>query len=230
MGTDNLFHKRKAKGRAELSRKGKGKSVSEKILIVCEGGKTEPNYLKEMKKHYKLETASVIEVCGDECGSDPRSVFNYAKKKRDEEMAKCAPYDKIFCVIDKDTHENYVETMDSISRVRPSGLFVAINSVPCFEYWLLLHFEYTTKAYGSLPKKSSGNLALKDLKKYIPDYDKGCHGIFVKLENRLNRAIENSKRALGAASENKTDNPSSRMHVLIEKLQEIKAIIDDRKS
>ncbi|MGK8843839.1 RloB domain-containing protein [Serratia marcescens] len=69
MGTDNLFHKRKAKGRAELSRKGKGKSVSEKILIVCEGGKTEPNYLKEMKKHYKLETASVIEVCGDECGS-----------------------------------------------------------------------------------------------------------------------------------------------------------------
>ena len=56
---DQLFKKRKAKKAAELARKQAARDSYDKVLIVCEGCKTKPNYLKELIKHYKLSTANV---------------------------------------------------------------------------------------------------------------------------------------------------------------------------
>ena len=84
MGTDNLFHKRKAKS---YERKPGNKPTRQRLLIVCEGSKTEPHYFKEMRHELRLKTADVT-VCGEECGSDPVSVFNYAVKKFEEEDCK----------------------------------------------------------------------------------------------------------------------------------------------
>ena len=48
MGSEDLFHKRKARTSEELQRKIKARAQSQRFLIVCEGTKTEPNYLKEL--------------------------------------------------------------------------------------------------------------------------------------------------------------------------------------
>ena len=48
MGSDDLHGKRKARASAELQRKIKNRAQSQRFLIVCEGTKTEPHYLKEI--------------------------------------------------------------------------------------------------------------------------------------------------------------------------------------
>lgn len=45
MGSDQLFHRRKAKKAAALRREAQKRAPYDLVLIVCEGGKTEPNYL-----------------------------------------------------------------------------------------------------------------------------------------------------------------------------------------
>lgn len=49
MGTDNLFHKRKAKNAKNLQRRAVKRDAYAKILIVCEGEKTEPNYFNGVR-------------------------------------------------------------------------------------------------------------------------------------------------------------------------------------
>lgn len=220
MGTDNLFHKRRGKKLADLKRHAPKRETYAKILIVCEGEKTEPNYFIDARAHYKLNTANV-EVCG-ECGSNPVSVVNFAKQRYREEKDAGDAFDKIFCVFDRDAHPNYVQALSTIKSATPKDTFIAINTVPSFEYWLLLHFIYTTKPYDALPGNSTGNQVLQDLKAYMPDYEKGLNDVFAKLIDQLEFAKTNAIRALNAATTNGTENPMTRVHELVTFMQDIK--------
>lgn len=46
MGSDDLFKKRKVRKARDISRRIAKRSENKKILIVCEGQKTEPLYLQ----------------------------------------------------------------------------------------------------------------------------------------------------------------------------------------
>lgn len=105
MGSDDLFHKRKAKNAKNLQRKRARREVYDKILIVCEGEKTEPNYFKEAREHFRLNTVNV-EVRGD-CSSDPMNIVNFAKQRYREEKDAGDPFNHVYCVFDKDDHASY---------------------------------------------------------------------------------------------------------------------------
>jgi len=77
MGTDNLFHKKRERGIRDLKRKTAQRSSYDRVLIVCEGEKTEPNYFNELIRDKKLNTANVV-VEDSRHGSDPMSVVNCA--------------------------------------------------------------------------------------------------------------------------------------------------------
>lgn len=216
---DKIFHKKREKSKKDLERKKAKRSSFEKVLIVCEGEKTEPNYFKELKDYYQLNTANVV-VDGN-CGSDPWSVYQHAQRLVNMAKVDNDPYDKIFCVFDKDKHTSYQKTITAIFNKKN---FTAINSVPCFEYWLLLHFVYTAK-----PFSASGNKSICDrtneqlkIKGRLPDYQKGALGIFEKLISRLETAKTNAQRALKDSEFNQTDNPSTYVHILVDYLQNLK--------
>ena len=217
MTNDKLFEKRKARGKSDLLRQKAKRAPYARILIVCEGSKTEPNYLKELIDHYKLNSAN-IEVDGNS-GSDPQSVFNYAKRRYREERKKHDAYDRVFCVFDKDQHLNYQQAKDKISTLKPNGVFKAITSIPCFEYFLLLHFKFTEKPYQGTGSKSACDCIIQDLSCYIQNYSKGDSELFAKTKDRLDDAIRNCKKAQAAAQATDTDNPSTLMHELIEYLR-----------
>ncbi|MDO1510407.1 MULTISPECIES: RloB family protein [unclassified Neisseria] len=220
MGSDDLFKKRKAKKTSELKRK-KYCEPYKRILIVCEGGKTEPNYFIGLRNHYRLSTAN-IEIAGDECGSDPKSVVKHAKKRFREENKAGNPFDEVYCVFDKDCHPNYQEAINDIQNFRPENTFFSITSVPCFEYWLLLHFTYTTKPYLKPTSSDSSSAELiKQLKQYLPEYEKGKINVFNELQKNLDTAIANSKKSLEAAENQQIDNPSTKVHILVEKLKNL---------
>lgn len=220
MGSEDLFRKRKTKTTTKLARRKAKRSAYDKVLIVCEGEKTEPNYFINLIQYYKINTANV-EVDGS-CGSSPKSIFDHAFSLWNKENKKGDPYDRVYCVFDKDNHSSYDETIKNISRQVPKGIFYSIASVPCFEYWLLLHFTYTTKPYAGKGKLSIGDVVVNDLKKYLPDYEKGSYNIFSHLFNRIDTAKNNAENSLKYAEINYTDNPTTHIHKLVNYLQRLK--------
>lgn len=220
MGSDDLHHKRKSRRQRDLRRRRSSREPYDRVLIVCEGSKTEQNYLRELIDCLKLSSAN-IEVDGGR-GSSPVSVVKYAKRRYSKEKNNGGTYDRVFCVFDKDTHVSYAQAISESATASPIGTFVAVPSVPCFEYWLLSHFEFSTKPY----RASGGNSAcanlIRKLQNHIPGYAKGDEGVFKKLMDKTSRAIANSRQALSQAQDNNTDNPTTRMHELVEYLQQLK--------
>lgn len=220
MGSDNLFHRRKAKVADNLERKKAKRASYDKVLIVCEGEKTEPNYFNELVDFYEINSANV-DIDGT-CGSSPKSVFERALSLYQTEIIKGDPFDGVYCVFDRDSHETYDETINKISSKKYKSTFYSTTSIPCFEYWLLLHFKYTTKPYAATGSSSIGEEVLKDLLEVMPDYEKGSTGTFTLLHEQLEYAKNNAIRAQAHSIENNTDNPSTFVHELVIYLQDIK--------
>ena len=61
-----------------------------------------------------------------------------------------------------------------------------------------------------------------ELRNYVHDYAKGDRGIFRQVVDQTDRAIAFSKRALKTAERAATDNPTTRMHELVEYLKQLK--------
>lgn len=213
VGTDNLHFKRKQSGLNSLERKSKKRERYKVIMIVCEGSKTEPNYFKGLRNELGLNPANIqIECCPN--GNDPVSIINHAineHKKND--------YDKIYCVFDKDAHSNYQQALNKIrTHSNNKKPIYAIPSVPCFEYWLLLHFEDSSKPYQQKGNKSAGEQLKSEIKKHIKHYNEADKDVFVKTKENLQIAITRAKQIESAQKNNDTDNPSTKVYKLVEDL------------
>lgn len=217
MGSDNLFHKRRQRDAASLKRKKAKKAPYDRVLIVCEGAKTEPNYLREIRDTYRLSTAN-IDICGKECGSDPLSVVNCAIKKFREDL----DYDRVYCVLDRDKHSTFDAALDKLRQTKlgKEVLFVAITSVPCFEFWLLLHFGYTTRQFCAPGNASNCELVMSALNKSgkIPGYKKGASNIFDLTKEMLPNAINHARQLQQHNHTTGNSHPATNMHELIEYL------------
>jgi hypothetical protein len=199
----------------------KTKATNDKILIVCEGEKTEPNYFKEIRSKYKLTSAIVVD---GNCDSSPDQVFKYAQQKALEEARTGSPFDKVYCVMDKDNHEHFTSTVEAIGAKKGS-IFESSDSIPSFEYWLLLHFTYSRKSYVSQKNNSVGRQVIKDLKQYpgMENYDKGEETVFSTLgEKKLATAITNAEKIITASELDGSNDPSTKVHLLIKHLQKMR--------
>ena len=220
MRRESRLQKRKPKGIRELKRREHKRAPYDKVLIVTEGKKTEPEYFEDLKKYYRIHSANIkIDGSGD---SSPESVVKYGKKLYEDERSRGDTFDRVYFVFDKDTHLTYPQALDEIKRYRRKNTFFAINSVPCFEYWLLLHFTYTTESFKAAGKLSAADAVIQKVRKHIPDYDKSTAGLFVQLYDQLEQAKKNAVLSIEEASKTRTDNPSTRVHELVEYLQNIK--------
>lgn len=220
MGTDNFHHRRKAKKASELGRRRAKKAPYSKVLIVCEGEKTEPLYFLEMRDDLRLSTAN-IEICGEECGSDPVSIVRYARRRYKESIQQADPFDKVFFVFDRDQHEGYRQAIDQLRSFKPLEIFQAVTSVPSFEYWFLLHFEYSTKPYIKQGRKSAGDQIMADLLRHLPGYQKAMKGVFWQLRDKLDTAIGRAERASRESEAQGRDNPSTNVHRLVSYLRDL---------
>lgn len=216
MGSDDLFHKKKAREARDLKRKNPSMDAYKRVLIVCEGDKTEPLYFLGLRSFYKINSAKV-KVTGD-CGSSPNSVWEKAQEEYQKSQKSGNPFDKVYCVFDRDKHSTYKQTVQAIRSKTPKDTFFAITSDPCFEYWLLLHFIYTTKSYYSTSSKSSADRVIEDLKMFLPNYSKGYKNIFKELNNRLEFAISNAIKA-NKEAHSVADSPSTYVGDLVQDLK-----------
>jgi hypothetical protein len=185
------------------------------VLIVCEGAKTEPHYFEAMRKELRLSSANIV-ICREQCGSAPITVVDFAIK----EAKKTGGYQRVFCVIDRDCHTDYAAALDKVRRARIADCrFEPIPSVPCFEFWLLLHFEETTRPFVPEGNKSACDTVVRSLRAYLPQYEKGTKDTFRRTYTSVDTAIKRAHLLEGRQRQAGTDNPSTSVHKLVTYLQ-----------
>ena len=92
----------------------------DRVLIVCEGEKTEVSYSRELLAYYRISTASVEVVHG---GSQPTTLVRKAKRSRKDEQRLGEKHDRIYCVFDRDEHPSFTAAS---SVAKSSGLFQGV--------------------------------------------------------------------------------------------------------
>ena len=204
----------KGRPKGRLRRPGPSREPYDRVLVVCEGAKTEPLYLDELLDYYKLSTANV-EVMGT--GVDPLSLVNRAMERAKHEKRRGDRFDRIYCVFDRNSHTNFSNASHNAIQ---SGIRLA-RSWPCFEYWLLLHFQYTRKPYAPTDGRSASQNCVLDLRNHLEEYRKGRRGVFLTLLSRLGEATSNADRAMNECLKAGGQNPSTEFHELVKYLQSL---------
>lgn len=197
-------------------RKAPKREPYKRILIVCEGSKTEPFYFDEIRNRYKLSAANV-KVANK--GSAPISVVKSAIKLQGKERKLGEQFDEVFCVFDRDEHTTFKQACDK-AEAKKLNLVV---SWPCFEFWLLLHFGYSRKPYARTGNRSPADECVRDLKNHLTDYKKAQKGLFRQLEDCLDAAKTRAQRAMLDANKTNNPNPSTEIHYLVDYMQNLKS-------
>jgi hypothetical protein len=191
----------------------------ETVLIVCEGSKSEPSYFNRLRAVYRLSNANVRITPAD--GTDPMSIVLFAEAEFERER-----YDRVFCVFDRDGHENFdaaVHQIEHSDRGR-AGRFKAVTTWPCFEIWILLHFVFTSAPFNAAGNESSCERVIKALKQHFPNYAKGLKNIFDDLIPNLQRAIKHAQQLSRQNQKDGSVNPSTKVHDLVEYLVSLKDV------
>ncbi len=200
---------------ASYARRGPVREPYDRVLIICEGEKTEPHYFGGMRLHHRLSSANIEITPAD--GTDPVSIVSYAR-------ARLGGYDRAFCVFDRDGHPNYDAALAAVAQYSEGQArkLVAITSWPCFEFWLLLHFEYTAAPFNGAGSKSSCDRAMSRLATHLPAYAKGMKNAYDLLVPRTTDAINHAMRLHRENIKIGSTNPSTRVHELVQYLIELK--------
>ena len=192
--------------------------IGRKVIIVCEGKKTEYGYFEAIRKHLRLPTLQVRVIHPD--ATDPLSIVRYALDiRQDLKVEKAwASEDSVWAVFDGDEHrlENPDNWNNAIQTARSKKVELAVSN-PCFELWYLLHYQDRA---ASLSRQEAERL----LRKHISGYKK--NGILwpVPLElltpEAMRRAKKIAERAIADAYPEHT-NPCTSVCNLVESLLEL---------
>lgn len=177
------------------------------ILVICEDSKSGKRYLEDSSRHFKVEVKVEITHCGH---TDPQGIVAEALERQQR-------FDHVFCVIDRDGHQKFDE---ALAAAKHSHKVDVIASYPCFEFWLLLHFENSRKPYTAAGKKSAADRLIAHLQTYpeMKHYAKGdAQSLFAALKgDRFATARAIAPGILGDALKCGNMNPSTRLHELMD--------------
>lgn len=194
----------------DYSRRKRGqRPTRNKMLIICEGDKTEPIYFE----NYRTQQNNLDVIPIPSSRKDIGSIVEFAKKKM--EYLDINGGDSIWCVFDCD--ENTDDKISTAYRNAGKSINMCLSN-PSFELWFLLHFSYIDTSL-----QNDGLIEL--LKRKIPDYSKtsDCYQI---LDPLTDTAIKNSKKLELLHLDNGTElnstqsNPSTQVYKIIEVIQQ----------
>lgn len=214
-------HRQLAKERSKDERKAVQRQERGTALITFEGQCTEPQYFKGLLR--ELRISSSVEIFEGNGKSDALSVVERARARFDLD-----PRDRVFAVIDAE-QENLAEALESCKEPvqqanRRKGLpeirIEPIVTAPCFEFWLLLHFDYTDRAFTCFSDLAPA------IESKIPGYHKSDPLIFRKaggVEGVLH-ALEYVQRLKRRLSESGASIPNSDIPLLIQALCDLSPV------
>jgi hypothetical protein len=181
-----------------------GRQPRRQIVILCEGVQTEPNYIAALARRMS-NTAAIIPRTQH---TDPEGLVRegLARLRADRGI------ERLFVISDCDTHANLNDAIGLASNtIIRSKRVELIISDPCFEAWLISHFEYCRAPL-------TPAAALAKLRQLYPEYDKADAGCMDALVDRIDVALQNADRANADVAQTAGRNPSSTMPILVRAL------------
>ncbi len=192
------------------------RNIQTKLFIFCEGekDKSESAYFKSFIHSCRFKGSKVDVRVIDSKKNTGKELVDAAIKEKKE-----FPDDVAWVVYDKDGYSKHGETFN---RAKKKNINIAFSSIS-FEYWILLHYEYSTAQF---LKSDDVIKYLKD-KGYI-DYSKSSQDIFLITQELLPDALKNAKSIQKYQKDvNPPDtpvytlNPYSDIDTLIEAVQDL---------
>jgi hypothetical protein len=187
----------------DIRRRGSTRPPKRRILIVCEGRETEPGYFRALRQELRNPRVEIqIETKGASVGAVRKAIRMKetaeadATRQRDENLR----WDQVWNVFDVDEHPRIDEAR---KLAEAHGIALAISN-PCFELWLLLHFQDQRshierhRAYAALRAHLSGYEKSFNPSNFLKVHD--------KYQDALKRARELDREAKrhGAPGRNPT--------------------------
>ena len=165
-----------------------------RILILCEGARTEPGYFLTLVRDLDLPSVSVRSPKRGQWGTTGITATVQRERERDSDL------DEIWCVLDHDERATEIQGFrvwleQNSHRKRGAAKIRAAISTPCFEYWLLLHFRYTNWPFQGTPGGPSAcEQVIRELEKHLEGYRKADARTYDRCRERISTAIRNAKR------------------------------------
>jgi len=190
-----------------LSRREKTRKLR-RILIVCEGEKTEPNYFKKFPTNPEVYDPPDIRGTG----YNTVSLIKEAIRIKNEAIEKKEPYIEVWCVFDKDDFP--IESFEKAINLAKENKIECAYSIEAFELWYLLHFNYIVSA---LSRKQYTEKLSELLKR---PYKKNDKEIYALLKDKQSRAIQNARKLFYQQNSLplKDQNPVTTVFKLVERL------------
>jgi hypothetical protein len=194
---------------SSLARKIETRRPRKTLVIYCEGERTEPVYLEALKRRPEVRNVASVDLRIEAEHGMPEALVSSAIKARKKSVDEEGEVDEFWCVFDVEWPRNHPRLREAVQQARNNSIELAISN-PCFELWLILHFERRSswldnddarKLRRQLDGASGKNL---DPSKYMP---------FVRdaMDNAIALAQRHSRDGTGFPQ----DNPSSGMYLLI---------------
>lgn len=183
--------------KGKIERRGrKRRQIKPIVLIVTEGESTEPKYFE----HFRTRQTNIdIQIVGNKQGgnTDYMGLVRKAIEQVAKKQLSAASGDSMWVLADADINfsaPDAVKTkstqLEKVKKVADrAGIQIAV-SAPCFEFWYLLHYRYTTKYLRDYDDVKA------ELREYIPDYVKTMD-VAPLLEAHTAEAIRNAERVEG---------------------------------
>jgi hypothetical protein len=192
-------------------RQSKNLASRPRVLILCEGTKTEPNYFRGLLQTYKLVNVVVIEGHP----SDPKTMVDDAKKRKG--------YEQVWCVFDRDAW--LASDFDNAISACDGERLHAAWSNEAFELWYVLHFQYlhtaTAGTGGTVRSYYQDRLKSSDC---LGEYAKNAEDMWEKLRPRLETATRNARKLWDERDQTAPSHqqvPVTRVVHLVEALQKM---------
>ncbi len=172
------------------------------IVIAFEDKCIAPEYLNKLIKYYLNDSLRARTKDGvklqfkvikkNNNKSDPTHIYENTYKALEKQAGICKDdIEKLFIVLDSEevNNQNRIAKIEKLKeRLGDNEIIVAMK--PCFEHFLLLHYEDTSREFENCKQ------VIASLKKYCPDYQK-IKEFNVKIffeKDKLSQAIANSKK------------------------------------
>lgn len=150
----------------KLNRRPPSRQPAQKILIACEGSKTEPIYFESIRNELRLRTLQIIVLRQNK--TDPRGIIErlIEERKQMKHYQEWSHKDSAWAVFDGDEHmeQSYSNWKSAIDRANSQDIQLAITN-PCFELWYLIHFQ---DHYAQVNRDK----VVSNHRKHISNYDK----------------------------------------------------------
>ncbi len=176
--------------RRSLKRNAPTRAPKQKFIIFSEGKNTEPHYFLAVRRDLlgALVDLEVIDAAGAPMTIAAKACERSAAMKRNRgRKSSFQEGDQVWAVFDRDEHPKVSE---AIERCRVGNVEVAFSD-PCFELWLILHFD-------DFDRPDDRHQLQAALAKKCEGYDpKGAKsGDFSKLMPAVGAAEERAERQL----------------------------------